>query len=116
MDAEKVDKVEKGLAFCNSKAICSKCNYCLTEESEKACDDILHADALSVIRELKAENDRLKQEKADAVKRITEERDRVCAETHRDMCYRTDIPADNEAFEYYNGLGKALDIINTPSI
>ena len=65
MDAEKVEKVEKGLAFCNSRAICSKCNYRLTEESEKTCDDILHADALDVIRELKAENERMKEQKAE---------------------------------------------------
>lgn len=57
-----IEKVEKGLAFCNSGAICAICNYRLTEESEKACDDILHADALFVIRELQAENERLRAE------------------------------------------------------
>ena len=108
MNAEKVEKVEKGLAFCNSRAICSKCNYRLTEESEKTCDDILHADALDVICELKAENERMMKEKTDAKKqiiRMAEETLYTPAKTETDGIYLSGK---------YWGMRDALGIINKP--
>lgn len=104
MNAEKVEKVEKGLAFCNSRAVCSKCNYRLTEESEKTCDDILHADALSVICELKAEIEQLKVDRGILSRYINYHNcntcDRVCeyrprpGERVRANCFRW-IPVEN---------------------
>ena len=111
MDVEKVEKVITGIDICFNNKKCDKCGY---EYENGLCLKALMNDALSVIRELKAENERLRQEKADAVKRITEERERVCE------CYRlentntahwVEAVDDREAFEYFNGLGKALEII-----
>lgn len=159
MDAEKVEKVCKGLECCK-KHDCDLCPYDFAVCWNDTMFEKLSSDALSVIRELKAENERmnellkeqeqlkialsegqkqvqsllssgreleetinilkgeierLKQEKADAVKRI-------------ERCRQNCISGEKDCDSAYNKSGKvwyrakadaykqALDIINSPSI
>ena len=70
MDAERVDRVEKQL---NHHLNNRKCESCTVKGKSYAdCFDNLFTDALDVIRELKAENERLKQEKLVNVDKLRE--------------------------------------------
>ena len=71
MDAEKVEKVCKGLECCADPGNCDPCPYARGLE-EVGCIQDMGKDALSVIRELKAEIDRLKQEKLVNVDKLRE--------------------------------------------
>ena len=72
MDAENVEKVDTGLELCTSitpDGCLMLCPYKNEQDQTYSgfCEQVLKRDALSVIRELKAENERLRQEKEDAV-------------------------------------------------
>ena len=104
MDAEKVEKVESQLDHHLNNGHCSKCS--VKGKGLGDCINNLFEDALSVIRELTAENERLRQEKADAVKRI--------------KVLNIPVP-DGMPFEAYvhgcmDTTKMVLDVINSPSI
>ena len=113
-DAEKVEKVKKGLECCK-KHDCDLCPYDSSECWNDTMFEKLSSDALSVIRELKAENERLRQEKADAVKRIADEQTYESSEMNK-------CGNDGDDWGYGVHAGKytayqfALDIINKLSI
>ena len=115
-DAEKVEKVCKGLELCTSitpDGCLMLCPY--KDEQDETysgfCEQVLKRDAMSVIRELKAENERLRQEKADAVKRI--ERCRQNCISSEKVC---DSAYNKSGKEWYRAKAdaykQALDIIN----
>jgi len=101
MDAEKVEKVCEWLERCTSFDSVDNMYQLFTE-------------ALSVIRELKAENERLRQEKADAVKRIEQCR-LNCISGEKDC----DSALDREGKEINRAKAYAyqwvLNIINKPT-
>ena len=103
-DARKVERVEKQLDHHLNNGNCSKCSVKGKDSAD--CINNMYKDALSVIRELKAENERLRQEKDDAVKRIK----------------TLNIPVPNGMpFEAYvhgcmDTTKMVLDVINSPSI
>ena len=68
MNSEKVDRVEKQIDHHLNNRKCESCS--VKGKSYADCFDNLFTDALSVIRELKAENERLKDKRINAAKRI----------------------------------------------
>ena len=106
-DAEKVEKVISGLY-----EMALRTSWDDIDSQRHRFQPVLN-DAMSVIRELKAENERLRQEKADAVKRIERCRQN-CISGEKDC----DIAYNKSGKEWYRAKAdaykQALDIINEP--
>ena len=113
MNAEKVDRVEKQLDHHLNNGNCSKCSVKGKDSAD--CINNLYKDALSVIRELKAENERLKQEKADAVSEIKREQELNTPIEPTGDYLTSEVINFNYQLGYQEGLHKALDIINKPT-
>ena len=105
MDAKRVEKVCKGLECCADPGNCDPCPYTRGLE-EVGCIQDMEKDALSVIRELKAENERLKQGKADVIERIKRMLEEIPYAPAADGVYLSGK---------YWGIKDALDIINKPT-
>jgi hypothetical protein len=108
MEAERIDKVVGGI-----QEMIFRASWDDIDRQRDRFQPVLN-DSLSVIRELKAENDRLKQEKADVVKRIEEEIELNPA-YEPDCGYDSEIVAYNYQLGYQEGLHFTLDILK-PSI
>ena len=114
-DAEKVEKVCKGLECCADPGNCDPCPYTRGLE-EVGCIQDMEKDSLSVIRELKAENERLRQEKADAVSEIKREQELNTPIEPIGDYLTSEVINFNYQLGYEEGLQKAIDIINKPTI
>ena len=123
MDAEKAEKVINGLEHCADRSQCNnECPYSdiIQDQNEgmDSCITQLSKDALSVIRELKAENERLKSDISFAVKTIkdrektyreAEENCRLHSDT--DECVYTRADLFDASASAYN---TALELLKTP--
>ena len=112
MDAEKVNRVEKQLDHHLNNRKCERCT--VKGKSYADCFDNLFTDALSVIRELKAENERLMKEKADAVSEIKKEQELNTPSEPIGDYLTSEVINFNYQLGYQDGLQKALDLIKTP--
>ena len=108
-----LEKVIKAWECCNPfNRRCFECPYeddCLHDNIDR----VAIADMVELLKEQQAEIELLKQEKADAVKRITEEIDLNPA-YEPDCGYTSEIITFNYQLGYQEGLQKALNIINEP--